>query len=426
MPDGIARTTFSFQESVAILFDELQMAIRLERHSILLGLHPSRTGQEKAEKLLTHKLASIGQDAIPVRVREGHADALRLITQAPSREKAVFFVAGLAWGGGTDGRDAYRALNLYREVFVEQQLRTVFWLTEEEAFNLPRFAPDFWAFRHRVVAFASQRLSGKTALPVGALLWHNQENLESGAIEEGLAYALELLSSLPQGNESAFARLEAIYTLSFLHWRAENLTKASDALQAGLALAGQSPAGDVISRFRNGLAILAYEAGEPEEAIKICQQAVTEASQDGILLANLAVLHHALGRRREAVMTGLKAIKTDPQNPRLWSSLANIYIASGMFDDAIITLERALQLRPGMTDYHYALAYCYRATGRERDVSRQIELARQAGAPVYHDACLQALSGNAREGWERLKLVTGDVQLARSPLVHFLFGPDQG
>jgi tetratricopeptide (TPR) repeat protein len=75
------------------------------------------------------------------------------LSRRADRKKAVFSVVGLSQGGGKGGANAYRALNIRRELLVDHQLRAIFWLTGAEARELSRHAPDFWAFRHRVVEF---------------------------------------------------------------------------------------------------------------------------------------------------------------------------------------------------------------------------------------------------------------------------------
>jgi tetratricopeptide (TPR) repeat protein len=42
---------------------------------------------------------------------------------------------------------------MHREYFVEANIRAIFWLSKYEAKQCSRFAPDFWAFRHKVVEF---------------------------------------------------------------------------------------------------------------------------------------------------------------------------------------------------------------------------------------------------------------------------------
>jgi hypothetical protein len=64
--------------------------------------------------------------------------------------KTIFFVMRLRWGKGQLGRDAYRLLNQGRERLQAAGVRALFWLTPREAEDLPRYAPDLWAFRQYV------------------------------------------------------------------------------------------------------------------------------------------------------------------------------------------------------------------------------------------------------------------------------------
>ena len=82
---------------------------------------------------------------------ESHFDIPLLLSQRPERDRSVFSVTGLARGGGKAGANAYRALNIRREYFVDYAIRVVIWLARDEAMALSRHAPDFWAFRRRVV-----------------------------------------------------------------------------------------------------------------------------------------------------------------------------------------------------------------------------------------------------------------------------------
>ena len=59
------------------------------------------------------------------------------------------FILNLA----STGQDGLTALNYQREVFVEHPLLAVFWVREPELNSIAVSAPDFWAFRNRVVEF---------------------------------------------------------------------------------------------------------------------------------------------------------------------------------------------------------------------------------------------------------------------------------
>ena len=88
-----------------------------------------------------------------ISVDESHFDIPLLLSQRPERDRSVFSVSGLSHGGGKENANAYRALNIRREYFVDYAIRVVIWLAGDEAMALSRHAPDFWAFRHRVVEF---------------------------------------------------------------------------------------------------------------------------------------------------------------------------------------------------------------------------------------------------------------------------------
>lgn len=74
-------------------------------------------------------------------------DVPNAVLRYPRRKRTVFFVQDLKGGGST----AFLALNYRREYFIERAARVVFWLLPAEEAALARQAPDFWAFRHRVM-----------------------------------------------------------------------------------------------------------------------------------------------------------------------------------------------------------------------------------------------------------------------------------
>jgi tetratricopeptide (TPR) repeat protein len=146
----------SFTERLEILREELTLAIRFDRPSILFAIYSSLTIRKSAEAWIKDRIGALDQGVIDLRVTRDRDDIPTLIYDHPSRERVVFSISDLSRGGGKGRRNAYRALNLRREHFVEHPARMIFWLTRAEAKTLPRYAPDFWAFRHRVVEFFDQ------------------------------------------------------------------------------------------------------------------------------------------------------------------------------------------------------------------------------------------------------------------------------
>jgi tetratricopeptide (TPR) repeat protein len=92
-----------------------------------------------------------------------------MLSRRIDRRESVFSVLGLSRGGGTRNANAYRALNMRRELLVDYDIRALFWLNKAESRSLSRIAPDFWAFRHRVIDFSPARDLDERILKGGRL-----------------------------------------------------------------------------------------------------------------------------------------------------------------------------------------------------------------------------------------------------------------
>lgn len=129
--------------------DELELALKLMRPSLILVVSASRSIRRSARIMLQDWLELRG-----VRVerfsaaRQGNDDVPLLLANKRKIEESVYFIERIGKGGDP----AFRALNVRREYFVDHRVRAVFWLDEDEEKRIAELAPDFWAFRHLVVA----------------------------------------------------------------------------------------------------------------------------------------------------------------------------------------------------------------------------------------------------------------------------------
>jgi tetratricopeptide (TPR) repeat protein len=138
---------------VNIVLDELSLGIKWERPCLIEVVYRSEHIKNMVQAILAKSLGESGQAVLHYAVDKYHYDIPLELLDHPKHKQAVFFVSGLRWGGGRGYSNAYRALNMHREYFVEGNIKAIFWLTKNEAKQLTRFSPDFWAFRHKVVEF---------------------------------------------------------------------------------------------------------------------------------------------------------------------------------------------------------------------------------------------------------------------------------
>ncbi len=434
MSNPVAAGRLSFDENLNILLEELVLARKWDRPSILLAVHRSKFGQQKAERALEERLKKLGLDVARITVDPQHSDIPHMAVNAPAAEQTVFFASNLDWGSGPDNKDAYRALNIYRELFVDYHLRIVLWLTPNEAATLARFAPDFWSFRHRVIEFSGQRIPRQVRLPSGVLLWDIQSSVDPfDTLDARIAVREELLGKLPHNGEARSPRIDLLYNLGYLYWAAGDAAQAAQRLNTGLELATGAYAGEARSSLLNGLAVLCYEANDHTGAADLLQQALQQSPEDASILMNLSVVSNALGRSQEAVTLAKRAVRLKPRDPRMSSTQGYVYAAVGKFDEALSSFGASVELAPRRAAPHAALAICYDFVGRTDDTAHELELARalaRAGTLILIDIYEALLAGNAvsAEAIARSAVSSGRlarVDLQRDPNLSLLIDPAQ-
>jgi tetratricopeptide (TPR) repeat protein len=434
MPNPTSEYRKSFDENLGILFEELELAIKWERPSILLTVHKSKFGQDKASKALEERLNTLGKSITKIIVNNEHPDVAHSILATSTADQTIFFVSNIDWGGGQDGKEAYRALNLYRELFVEQRIKAVFWLTPGEAANLSRYAPDFWSFRHRVIEFTAQRTLGKVTLPSGILIWQVQDSIDSfDKPETRITAREEILAKLPDTTESLSTRIELLYNIGYLYWVLGNSDKASKAFSVGFDLAKEYDLPQIRSKLLNGTAILYYEEVQFDQAIKFFKEAIVSNPSDNSLLINLSTVCCAVGRNQEAMTISKRALRMNSTDAKIWNRLGYIYCAMQKFDEALPCFTKASELAPQIAAYQESLAIVYNLLKRSDEAMRRLEIARKlAGNQAAYrlDIYEETFNGKPEEALNLLQkavetnhISLNDVQ--RDPNINLLFERSQ-
>ena len=434
MSNPVAAGRLSFEENLNILLEELDLARQWDRPSILLAVHKSKFGQQRAQAALEERLRKLGQDVVRITVDQEQSDVPHRIINMPDAAHSVFFVSNLDWGGGLDHKDAYRALNIQRELLVDNHLRLVLWLTVNEAASLARFAPDFWSFRHRVIEFTGQRIPPQVKLPAGVLIWDVQNSVDPfDALEARIAVREELLSKLPPTTEARSSRVDLLYNLGYLYWIAGDAETAKEHLNRGLELIPVHQAAESRSLLLNGLAIICYENQDYANAADLLRQALELHPDDASLLINLSFTSNAIGRNQEAATLAKRADRLRPRDPRIWSSQGYLYAAMGKLDDSIASFAKAVELAPQNAAQHAALGICYALVERTEDTARELDLARDLARdqmPTKMDIYEAALAGSPAAALDVIRTAVESqklsiVEVRRDPNLSLLMDPAQ-
>ncbi len=367
------KTSKAFPVNLSVILDEFHLATQWGQASIILTVHKSTFSREKTKKALGKKLRSLGYGIIDVDINKVEGNFIEYMVQHENIEDIVYYISNIEWGGGKDEKDGYRLLNLHRETLIEQKIKVVFLLTMREASNLPRYAPDFWAFRHRVLEFGSPRAHNQKMPPVGLMLWHIEDAVTPIVdIENKISSLTKMLAEIPDQDEAVSLHIDLLYELGFLYWHSGDHFNVEKALTSGISLAKEYNFFDLLAKLQNGLAIIRYEQGNYQSATELLEPLIKNNPHDCLLLLNLAIVFFAMKKRYNGIKKGKKATSLCAQNSWVWNSLGFLYYFAGNMDEAEICFQKAIAISPKFGYFYKSLAVCYLAIGLQGKANAQL------------------------------------------------------
>ena len=418
----------AFKAGLDILTEEIALALQWNRPSILFAVHNSKLGQIEAQQSLEKEVCKIDGQVAYINIEGDNPDVFRELGETPHAKRIVFFVSGIKNADRASNGKVYNALNIGREFLVEKRLCVVFWLIESEAADLPRLAPDFWAFRHRVVEFAPKRGSKKQSLPAGLFLWKDQVPwMEEGAQQSELAYYEEFLKQLPKEENAISTFIETLLKLAYYSWLLNDSEKFSSYLKDSSGLLEKYPISHYQAWTLNAEGIGLYEGGDKPGADARFKQALTHDPDNGTILMNASIALHGFGKNSSAVLTGRQAIRKDQDNFQLWRGLGYIFLSMGRIEDAVESMIKAQAVNPHDLNTYYSLAVCYYKNRQYVECVKELSKAELISPPknVFQRVCFDILSNKKEEALAHLQysLERGRIKtycIRRDPNLHFL------
>ena len=424
----MSKNSKAFQENMSTISDELHLAIKWRRASIILTTHRSLHSQDKTKKALRVKLDSLGITFVEIVINKIEGNFIKHMLQYKNIENIVFYISHLDWGGGIDEMDGYRTLNLYREILIEQQIKAIFFLTMREASKLPSCAPDFWAFRHRVLEFRNPRAYKQKRPPAGLMMWHMGNSIiPVSDIKIKISGLKQTLLELPEQSESVSLQIELFYELGFLHWKYGNLLIAEKTLKNGINLAKAHNVLEPMAKLQNGIAVILYEQGNFQGVTELLESLLDDYQHDCFLQLNQAILLFAMKKRYKAIIKGKKATSLCPQNPWAWNSLGFLYYFAGNMGDAENCFQKATAISSKVGYFHEALAVCYVEIGLEDKANTHLHQAKNNpyNREIFHEFLKEHIEGNKEKAAVLIKLAMEsgkllEADITRDPILNAL------
>ena len=297
---------------VSRLGNYLIRAYKYNKASILFALYLSEYVRADVEKEIKQLLNEHGLETLNVDAGE-HKDLPSFFSSSSSGQ-TVFFVHNMEKGFP----DALRYLNFKREDIIDHQVKAVFWVTDKELTRIGNEAPDFFAFRNRVVEF-----------------------IEVPLAEERKPALVEF-------------ELETEY---------KSLDEIKRSIELKETLLSELSKDDEISGYLMGsLGILYNQIGSYKKAIKYHKKALVISKEigdrqgEGNALGNLGNAYRYLRHVEKAIEYYQKALVIareigDWRNEGIWfGNLGNTYRNQGQIKKAIECYEKALVIGKEIKD----------------------------------------------------------------------------
>ena len=269
-------------------------------------------------------------------------------------------------------------LNYRREIFVEQRVRAVFWVLEEEARKLALKAPDFWAFRTQVLEFLEVPPPRERAEIARELAWWGiTEGLTREELDAYIALREKLLNELDESEESLATRTELLLTLGMLYYGQGEYQRALDSILFVMEAARRMDDDRLAVGAHTGLGAIYsdYTIGRYNDAILEFKKAIELAPDLALSHGGLGDAYAHLGRYDDAIAEYQKTIELDPKGAVPHNGLGTVYWRLGRYDDAIAEYERAIELDPKYAYPHNGLGSVYYELGRYDDAIAEYERA---------------------------------------------------
>jgi len=408
----------TLEEGVSVLEGELLLAFHWNRPSLLVAINNNRGGIRRPAEALQNRLRKKSIDVVHVMTDQAQPDLAKWIEARVNNNDRVVFFAEVTGDTGL----LYRTLNLHREMFVERSIRIIFWLIKKDANIFPLRAPDFWAFRHRVVEFSSGRSRKNNTIPAGLLMWKTGLQLtDITSIQGKIQFLRDLLLRTPNQPGSEFHRMEISVELTRCYCLSGELDQAKVLLSELRKLNSKIDDPRTAMEIYNALSIFYFINEKYPEAEQALLAALKTNVDTEKLYANLAVVYSATGKHTKAMRMAAKAEKINPNSSWLLLVQGFVFINAGNFEAAIEEFNKSTNVDNTNLYAYTGLAFTYLKLNQFKKLDQvllRLEGSISSGDQLV-SACVAAFRGDVNSAIKKLRHETGKT----IPVQYVLFDP---
>lgn len=366
-----------FDDRVDILFHEIELAVKWDRPSIIFAIYKSDSIRNEVNILLEEKLKNIAQKTRSIKSGKANQfDFVSQVSQLKDLSQTVLLIDGFNWECGVEGLSVLREFNKHREYFIDNNIRAVFWLYENEVSDFAENATECWILRHRVVEFVDVPQPGQGAAQSIESKWLKAEN--PPADKKSSDNSPQKILNLQEGEKVNTSHANALLSLGILFWRKGNARRALKYLKASAEISKLLSDQSLQAQCQNALALVQKELGNIDDAVSSYQRALSLSPESEFLWNNLGQLLAKNERNEDAIQAFNKALSCSPRDFLSWDGVGHIYLKLGVYQNAISAFEKALEIAPYYESSWVGIGKAYMESGElekaENSLRKAVEL----------------------------------------------------
>ena len=335
-----------FEARVSRLVNYLTRAHKHNKPSILFALYLSEFLRADVENSLKKSLEEQGTEIVAVDAGE-NKDIPSFISSINSKN-TVFLVHNLEKGFP----EALKFLNFKREELVDNKVKVIFWVKEEELARITLEAPDFFAFRNRVVEFMEPLLAEERRPDlVDFAMETDYKSLDE--IKRSIKLKEKLLDELSGEDEISGYLLSS---LGIIYHQIGDYNKSieycENALKVAQNIGDKESEGVQLGNLGNAYGSLGDVKKSTEyyeKALQIARK-IDDRINEGAWLGNLGIIYRDFGKLEQSIEYFEKALIIAKETKRgnyEVNSLVNLgiaYYTMGKMEKAMEQYEKALAI----------------------------------------------------------------------------------
>jgi tetratricopeptide (TPR) repeat protein len=274
-----------------------------------------------------------------------------------------------------------------------------------------------------IIRYLSQQNPQDTEI----LLLGAQAARQTGNISEALDFASSGILFSPESQE--FSRELALGYEAAGEWQSASQERWHLLNTAGVEYDQISHLPHLNHQILDDLRSVAVDtlyAGNPQEAINICNKVIQNLPGDGLTMTILGKIKQHLGDQEQALEIFQQANQIAPDEAETWLCLAKAYLAIGEDQRALETLRTAVQAVPDNASIHLALAEIYQSMDQQTQaLSSAMKAADLEGLPYQLNADNRITPHQTEQNTAYLHPDAGRIARVLGKLLYDLGHPDQ-